>query len=113
MEAFGFNYKAWLKGETERNPIMFMSGAKNVFGNIRSNNNKDSFTFRIVKRTTEKMKRTLYDHIESMFNLATAKVFVKRKKYELVTGVNSIQDLDEFITSQMRGKRQLYFRISR
>ena len=58
------------------------------------------------------MKRALYDYISNMFDLGLAKTEIKRKVYEVVSGVNSIKDLDEFITAQMKGKQQLLMRIS-
>ena len=112
MEAYGFNYNAWLKQTELAAPVMSMDGKKTTFGNIVSNRRDGAFTFKIVKRTSKKMKEALYDYITNMFDLGLAKVFVKRKTYELISGINSTQDLDEFITAKMKGKQQLLFRIS-
>ena len=112
MEAYGFNYNAWLKQTELAAPVMSMDGKKTTFGNIVSNRRDGAFTFKIVERTSKKMKEALYDYITNMFDLGLAKVFVKRKTYELISGINSTQDLDEFITAKMKGKQQLIFRIS-
>ena len=112
MQAYGFNYMAWLKAESEANPVMSMPGQKLKFGNVVSSKNKGVFTFKIVKRTSAKMKKALFAHISSMFVLSQAIVEIKRKAYEKVSGINSISDLDEYITAQMKGKKQLIFRIS-
>ena len=112
MQAYGFNYNAWLKANDLAAPVMSMEGKKETFGNITTNRKSGAFTFKIVKRTTPKMKRALYDYISNMFDLGLAKTEIKRKVYELVSGINTIKDLDEFITSQMKGKRQILMRIS-
>ena len=112
MQLYGFNFNAWLKQNELAAPVMSMEGKKTNFGNIVTNRRSGAFTFKIVKRTTPKMKRALYNYISNMFDLGLAKVYVKRKAFELVSGVNSIKDLNEYITSQMRGKRQVIFRIS-
>ena len=112
MELYGFNYNAWLKANEIVSPVMSMEGKKETFGNITSNRRSGTFTFKIVKRTTPKMKRALYDYLTNMFDLGLAKTEIKRKVYEVVSGVNSIKDLDEFITAQMKGKQQLLMRIS-
>ena len=112
MEAYGFNYNAWLKSEMQRTPVMSMTGQKQTFGNIVTSRNKGVFTFKIVKRTSAKMRKALYNHISNLFQLSQASVFIKRKTFERVKGVKSIKDLDEYITAQLKGKRQLIFRIS-
>ena len=91
---------------------MSLEGKKESFGNITTNRRSGAFTFKIVKRTTPKMKRALYDYISNMFDLGLAKTEIKRKTYEVVTGVKSIKDLDEFIAAQMKGKKQILMRIS-
>ena len=112
MEAYGFNYQAWAKANELAAPVMSLEGKKEAFGNITTNRRDGAFTFKIVKRTTPKMKRSLYDYISNMFDLGLAKTFIKRKVFETVTGVNSIKDLDEYITSQMKGKGQIIMKIS-
>jgi len=56
--------------------------------------------------------QALYNYIEQMFDLGVSKIEIKRKDFQEVSGVSSTKDLDEYITAQMRGKRQLIFRIS-
>ena len=111
LEAFGFNFKAWLKAEVERSPMDFTPGTKESFGSIRTSLDKGVLTFQILKRTSEKMKQRLYEFINNRFDLASAQVFIKRKTYKQVSGIHSTADLDEYITAQMRGKRQLNFRV--
>ena len=112
MQAYGFNYNAWLLAQQQKFPVDSMSGKKQAFGNITTNRRSGVFTFKIVKRTTDKMRKALYDYIDQMFDLSASKVEIKRKGFQLVSGVNSTQDLDEYITAQIKGKRELIFRIS-
>jgi hypothetical protein len=112
MQAYGFNYNAWLLSQQRKFPIDSMDGKKQQFGNIKSNRQSGAFTFKIVRRTTEKMRLALYDYINQTFDLGVAKTEIKRQKFQVVSGIKSTQDLDEFITAKMKGRRQLIFRIS-
>ena len=91
--------------------MQFTPGSKDTFGNISTSFHKGELTFRILKRTSEKMKQRLYEFINDRFDMASARVFIKRKAYEEVSGINSTVDLDAYIVSQMRGKRQLNFKV--
>ena len=113
-QIFGFRFNEWAKDNDKMFPVLNSVGTKHEFGDfVKLNIGKNNFTFSISRRA-------MNQHIHALMSLlrlkvgdfGKAKIFLKSKKYEVLSGIDTAEDLESSIHRLLGKKSKLIIKIT-
>jgi hypothetical protein len=116
QQIYGFEHNDWLRQNTTMFPIESLEGKKRAFGSyIKSNrdNKKKHFIFTITRKASlvqiEALLQYIENHLPKLFLVTT---FLKRKKWDKLSGIKRSGDLHELFTHQLKSKKRVTVKLA-
>jgi len=114
-QVYGFDMNHWVKQNKELNPVSFIRGEKQHFGNyINASHARRRFVFTVKRKSTSMQRQAVLQYIETRLpNISIITTRVKRKnKYDIVKEVRSVYDLRNLIDRELKMRATVLIKLT-
>jgi len=115
-QMYGFEFNDWLAQNAAMFPIESMKGKKRTFGrHIKTNRDekKKHFIFTVTRKASPVQISALLQYIErnlpKLFQMTT---YLKRKKWDKISGIHASGDLNEMLIQQLKAKKKVTVKLT-